>query len=123
MQLMTARPGDWQALAELSGEVKQFAADVERPILMASQLNRTSGTSSDAGAEAISGSDNIGMDADLIMFIQDYSKRTRRCKVIKNRHGEKDVVWYTEFDPNVGLFREIGKQRADDLKDEDKDYA
>lgn len=120
LQLMSPHPGDWAALAQLSGEMKDIAVDFELPVIVLSQLNRTVGTLEDAGAEALSGADAIGHDADFVLYFHDYSKRTRRARVIKNRHGDKGGRFYCEFDVNVGIFDEVSKQRAEDLRDEDK---
>jgi replicative DNA helicase len=123
IQLLSGKPGDWALLAQLSADLKGIATDFYVPVIAASQLNRTSGLQSDAGAEAISGADAIGHDADFMMFVHPYSLHTRKCTVVKNRHGENDKTFYTEFDVNTGVFDEIGKQRADDIKDQDKDAS
>ena len=122
IQLLSGAPGDWAALAQLSGDLKNLAVDFDIVVIAATQLNRTSGLQTDAGAEAVSGADAIGHDADFMMFVHPYSLHTRKCYVVKNRHGENDKTFYTEFDVNIGVFDEISKQRADDIKDADKEY-
>lgn len=124
VQLLSSTPGDWTALAQISAELKDLSISLDNlSILALSQTNRSAGTTDEADSSSLSQSDNLGMDADFVAIMHEYSTRARKIRCVKNRHGEKGAPFYAEFDVNVGVLEEIGKQRADDLRDEDRDHA
>ena len=117
--------GDWQSVAQLSGELKNLAMEYQVPIIAASQLNRANGTNTKevAGADALSQSDSIGQDADVVINLLQSSQSVIQMKCVKNRHGMSGFKWYNQFQPSKGIFQEVTRTKADALKDEDADRA
>jgi replicative DNA helicase len=112
--------GDWQAIAELTGELKALAMRYEVPIISAAQINRASGIAAHPGAEHLSGSDSIGQDADCVITMQQQSRHVIKFYLAKYRHGMDGQFWFTEFRPNSGSFTEISGDEANDIIAEDK---
>lgn len=117
--------GDWQSVAQLSGDLKNLAMEYQVPIIAASQLNRANGTGTKevAGADALSQSDSIGQDADVVVNLLLSSSSVIQMKCVKNRHGMSGFKWYNQFQPSKGIFKEVSRTKADELKDEDQDQA
>jgi replicative DNA helicase len=116
--------GDWQSVAQLSGEMKTLAQHYGIPIIVASQLNRAAGLGKKdepAGPEAISQSDAIGQDADAIVTMKQTSASVIRMMLAKYRHGSAGYRWWNEFRPGEGVFRECSYEKALALKDTDDD--
>ncbi|WP_344543102.1 DnaB-like helicase C-terminal domain-containing protein [Streptomyces levis] len=115
---------DWQPMANISGGVKNFCNRYMIPVVTASQLNREAAKTRElAGPENIAESDAIGRDADVVVTMRQLSQRVIVMKLAKNRGATAGFVWYTEFLPNTGYFREIDFNRAQELMDEDKAAA
>lgn len=111
---------DWQAIGELSGEIKNLAQQYQIPIVVASQLNRAMGLGKEvAGPEAIAQADAIGQDADAIVNMRLMSASTIQMKLVKYRHGNSGFKWYTQFEPGKGIFKEVSYDQALALKDID----
>lgn len=112
--------GDWQSVAELSGELKVLASEYQVPICAASQLNRANGLGKEpAGPEALSQSDAIGQDADGVITLRQESQSVITMKMAKYRHGPGGYKWFTHFDPGHGIFKEVTYDEMLDIKDAD----
>lgn len=120
LTLMKKRGPDWQAIAELSGQLKQLAVQYNIPIVAAAQLNRSKGESSDPGADALAGSDSIGQDADMVLAVTRESSHVRKCTMVKNRNGKNGFRWYVNFRPEQGVIEQVDYTRAMDIKDQDR---
>jgi replicative DNA helicase len=119
--LMESEDG-WESKAKLSAGLKQIAGQYQVPVIAAAQLNRAHGLGKEPpGAEALSQSDAIGQDADVVVTMKQQSKRVILMKLVKFRHGRDGYSWYTAFKPNTGHFQEITKDEALDMIQEDKD--
>jgi replicative DNA helicase len=118
--LMERKADDYTGVAQLMGELKGIAMEYQVPIVVASQLNRGATQVKNVGTENLSQSDAIGQDADAVIAVQKQSGSVRRFQLIKYRHGPDGHTWYTEYNPSKGIFREVDKQRAEDLKDADR---
>jgi replicative DNA helicase len=115
---------DWQPMANISGDTKSFTNRYGIPVVTASQLNREATKTKElAGAENIAESDAIGRDADVVVTMRQLSERVVAMKLAKNRGGTAGFVWYTEFLPNTGHFKEIEFSRAEELIYEDRANA
>lgn len=111
---------DWSGIGRLTKELKNIALRYRVPIVAAAQLNRERGLSKDVpGAEALGQSDQIGQDADAVITLKRESERVLKMRLAKYRHGPDGYTWHNEFDPLVGRFREIGYERACELRDSD----
>lgn len=127
LQLMSTPDGrravdDWRVMAAISNQCKEESIKLGAPVLAAAQLNREAarGIRIPTIAE-LAQSDAIGQDADFVLM----QRRMRTGPVMvntvaKNRHGLTDgVMFWTKFDPDFGIFREIDKETAEDLCDDD----
>jgi replicative DNA helicase len=120
LTLMDKKGSDWQDVAAISSGVLSCAQEYQRPIVAASQLNRTNGLGKDpAGAEALSQSDAIGQDASAVITIKQNSPSTMTMKMAKNRNGVGGFKWYCQFQPQAGVFREVTYDRWAELKADD----
>jgi replicative DNA helicase len=99
--------------------LKQLAQEYQVPIVVASQLNRTSGMQKDIGVESLSQSDAIGQDADGVIMTQKITPSVRKFSLPKYRHGPDGYHWYCEFKPHKGIFKEVNGERVEELKDID----
>jgi replicative DNA helicase len=112
--------GDWQSVAQLSGELKQVASQYQLPLVAAAQLNRAEGLKKEpAGPEALAQSDAIGQDADAVITMRQKSPSVIKMKLAKYRHGNAGYQWWNQFQPSKGIFREINYEEAQRLMDED----
>jgi hypothetical protein len=113
---------DYQAIGELSKQLKQIAGKYQVPIIAAAQLNRSAAIGKDlSGPENLADSDALGRDADAVITMRQLSKRVIAMKLAKFRHGPDGYQWYTIFKPNTGHFEEVTYDEAMDAQAEDKD--
>lgn len=122
--LMGKKGTEWQGVAELSGEIKQIAMEYQIPIIAAAQLNRANGLGKEpAGAEALAQSDAIGQDADMVITLRQQSQSVLAAMMAKSRNAPGGFKWYMQFQPKLGIFKEVTYSQAQDLKDKDADEA
>lgn len=123
LTLVSNTPGDWTAVAQLSGEIKGLAMKYGIPIIVANQLNRTAaGMSREMpGTEALSATDAIGQDADGVITMRKKSPHCMQVHVAKYRHGDDGYGFYCDFHPNEGVFEEISGDQAQEIIDRDAD--
>jgi replicative DNA helicase len=124
--LMRKASTEWQAVAQLSGELKALATNYSIPIVGASQLNREHGISrkgEPADVEAIAQSDSIGQDADGVITFAKYSPSVLKGKLAKNRNGLGGQYFYMQFQPSAGVIKEVSANTAQRLVDKDRDVA
>jgi replicative DNA helicase len=105
----------WQTTKEVSGEFQGIAQGDNLLIVTANQINRS-------GAEfgpppplsALSGSDAVAQDADMIITMarQSPQGRVRQALVAGNRHGEDGVSFWLVLDGAIGRWEEISYQEA-----------
>lgn len=121
LTLMQKGP-DWQGVAKLSGDVKALATNYQIPIFAAAQLNREYGISRKGEppeAEAIAQSDSIGQDADGVITMASPSRSVLKCRMAKYRNGPGGFTWHMQFQPEVGLIKEVSANAAQRLIDKD----
>jgi replicative DNA helicase len=89
------------------------------PVLAAAQLNRLGAriTMTPTIAE-LAQSDAIGQDSDFVLMQRRMAGPVTVNTVAKNRHGLDGVMFWTKFDPDYGQFREITREQAEDLCDD-----
>lgn len=107
----------WEAVQRLSHGVKMIAQKVNCVGGCSAQVNRAA---LEAGAgviprlEHVAYGDSISQDADLVISM---AKRRRQKKdvlmwaLVKNRHGPEIGAQMMEFDPDIGHFAEIKKEK------------
>lgn len=112
---------DWRVMASISNQLKETAIAANKPVLSAAQVNREGARGSSLpGLSDLAQSDAIGQDADMVMSMRRMGNApVMRYSVPKNRHGDVGHGFYSEFFPDVGRMREIDKERAEDLCDDD----
>lgn len=108
----------WQIVAGIMGELKQVATSFKVPILTASQINREGDTSNwrPPKAKTLSQSDSVGQDADTVVTMKRYGKGAMVYSLEKNRSGQDGFLWFSTFDPEHGIFTEITKDEADEIR-------
>lgn len=115
LTLLSPRGADWQAVAEVSGHLKDLAMDYNLPVVVAAQINRSGVTEGLPDAHHLAGSDAIGQDADgvVTMLHRPKESRTMRMRLAKYRHGGDGQEWWMHFDPTCGVFEEISGDEAE----------
>jgi replicative DNA helicase len=126
--LMQKTSSEWQGVAQLSGELKSLAANTGVPIITASQLNRQIGAVANragepADSDAFAQSDSIGQDADWAITAAQWSPSVLKCKMAKVRNGKSGGVFYVQFQPGLGVIKEITANQAERLRDRDQAEA
>lgn len=107
---------DWQAVGELSSELKAIAEEYQIPIITAAQINRAgAGNKQTPGTEHLSYADAVGQDADAVITMTRASQHVLRCKIAKYRNGEDGQRFAIQFDPGKGIVEEINQDRANEL--------
>lgn len=92
--------------AEISQSLQQAAKFLHVPLLSAAQENRSS-TGGGSGVETLSGSDQWGRDADLVVKLRDElgtpaaPSTTRILECTKTRHSGLRTPTYMLFDPDA----------------------
>lgn len=115
--LMQKESDEWQGVAKLSAECKEIALTYGRPIVAAAQINRMGeGGRKPPGVDKLAQSDSIGQDADVVITMRKFSTKARQLLLAKNRSGSDDIVFYTEFDPDTGVFDECSYEQAMQLQ-------
>lgn len=113
---------DWRVMAAISNQLQEVAASTEVPIIAAAQINREGDTAGPRPPRVknLAQSDALGQDGSVVITQKQWSKRVNVYSVEKNRSGETGL-FYTEFKPNTGEFKEINRERAQQLYDDTKD--
>lgn len=103
---------NWSELKKISNSLKRVATTEEVPILIAAQTNRAAATGG-ARLENLAGSDAIGQDSDLVVFVERASPESKVAlmKIEKQREGV-NCTWHTMFDPGNADFRDISPNDA-----------
>lgn len=114
---LMARSRDWMEIAEVSSDLKAVALAYDIPVVAASQLNRNAADGSLA-TENIGGSDVIGQDADgvVMMHFEPHGSPVMRMSMPKHRNGKGGMIWFIETYPERGIFREVSRDYADELR-------
>lgn len=121
LTLLDKKGNEHQDIAAVASGLLGVAQEYKIPVIAANQLNRQHGLGRDnAGPEALSGSDAIGQDATAVITIKQTSSLTLQMKMAKFRNGPAGYKWYSHFDPDHGIFKEVDYQEMLDLKDRAK---
>lgn len=108
---------DWRLAAKISNSLKETALAASTRVLSASQINRDG----DHGelppkVKNLAQSDALGQDGDVVVTLRSGPHDAiTKFSLEKNRHGVSGVPFYSVFDPNKGVFREISSDVAEDL--------
>lgn len=115
---------DYRIIAEISNGLKSTALGRYHSIVAASQINREGVGSSwrPPALHTLAQSDHLGNDGDVVITMKRYGKGASVCSLEKNRHGQSGVNFFTKYDANNGDFREIPREKADEIKSEDEEY-
>lgn len=119
---------DWQTAGAVAVGLKNIGAETQASIVAAAQLNREHGLGASKhddppGPESLAQSDGIGQAADVVLTLKNLSPSVSKMKLAKHRHGVSGHAWYCQFQPGNGIFQEIKKQKAEELRDLDKERA
>lgn len=113
--------GGWLSVGQLTADLKNIAEAYKIPVCAASQINRTGVGTEPPDVDTLSRSDSVGQDADVVITMSKKSESVMKMKLAKNRHGPDGVMWFTEFRPGQGVFREVDGDRAGDLIEQDQE--
>jgi hypothetical protein len=117
---------DWRTIAGMSNELKEIALASDTRMLVASQINRE-GQSNQRPPKLVNlaQSDALGQDADVVITLKRYQTRDGRnadashFSIEKNREGDVYGQWFTAFQPDIGNYRQITRDDADELAHDD----
>lgn len=120
VQLMRSDDGapavdDWRTAARISNALKEHALSSTTGVLAAAQINRDGDTgTAPPKIKNLSQSDALGQDGDVVitMRAKEFDVATA-FSIEKNRHGPSGIRFYTTFDPNYGVFREINAEAVE----------
>jgi KaiC/GvpD/RAD55 family RecA-like ATPase len=108
---------DWRTAASISNRLKEVALSEGTGILAASQINRD-GEAGQAPPKVknLAQSDALGQDGDVVVTLRGSQPNiVTSFSLEKNRHGMDGIRFYTTFDPNRGIYRNIDGEEANDL--------
>ena len=108
------------ALASVVEDVTKISNEKAIPVVSASQLNREAVYQQEAGTENLSGSDQLGRDATVVLTLKQMSPSVVHLKNVKNRYGISGWSTHLEFRPDAGICKQITEERALDLIDNDE---
>lgn len=111
----------YENAANLSKSMARIAKKYRVPIITAAQINRNGADRKEQGLEHLSDTDELGRSADLVINVQQFSKRVLSMTVVKFRHGPSGHKFYLKFDPNQGVMEEITYNEAIAMRDVDDD--
>ena len=105
---------DWRAMAAISNQLKEVAVCTDIPIIAAAQINREGDTSGwkPPKVKNLSQSDALGQDGDVVLTQKQFGRESMVYSIEKNRHGEGQQIFFTEFDPDNGRFNEVTREVA-----------
>jgi len=109
---------DYRVIAEISNELKQVALSKKTRIVAAAQINRE-GISTSGKAPRLhhlAQSDHLGNDGDVVITQARYCKGVNILSVEKNRHGTSEVNFWTRFEANRGIYTEVTRDVADEIR-------
>lgn len=114
----------WESVACVVDEVKEVACQFDVPILSAAQINREGERGSWRPPKAVhlAGSDSLGRDADCVITQKRFGNGAMVYSLEKNRHGASGIIWFARFDPNLGDFREITREQAERIKEQEGEF-
>src|SRR4051812_6132377 len=102
---------DWRTAGTLSNRLKEIALSATTGVLGAAQINRD-GISETRPPKLsnLSQSDVLSQDGDVVVTMvgqPSVQKVVSHFSLEKNRHGQSGIPFYTTFQPNVGIYRDI----------------
>jgi DnaB-like helicase C terminal domain len=115
---------DWRVLAEISIRLKESVLRQHGRLLVLSQANRQAESNNTARTPKLtelSGSDQVGRDADVSVTMSRYSTGSLLHDAVKVRRGP-GVRFFTTFDPAAGQYMEITPNVAAVIKERDENY-
>lgn len=115
---------DWRVAAAISNQIKRVALAKNARILAASQINRDgdSAFGRPPKLKNLTGTDALAQDADVVITMARYGRGATHLSLEKNRYGDSEVSFFTRFDADTGDFREIDRDKADEIRDSEDDY-
>lgn len=113
---------DWRAAAIISNALKEITGAHRARILAAAQINRDgeSDRFKPPDLKNAAQTDSIGQDADVAVTMKKYSRNSVICRLVKNRNGEDDRLFWTRYRPNTGDYSEVTADQADQIRDDDE---
>lgn len=113
----TAAVADWRVAASISNRLKEIPLARNTAVLAASQINREG----EAGANPpkianLAQSDALAQDGDVVVTMRAMAHNVATTLSLeKNRHGPSGVRFYSLFNPNKGIYTEVGPDQVESL--------
>jgi len=107
--------GDYRSIGKLTSDLKLIAEKYHLPIVVAAQINRGGVGKEPPRAEHLAGSDSIGQDSDLVITLKQQAPTVQKLRMAKFRHGPDGALWYAEYRPARGIYREVSGDKAQEL--------
>lgn len=109
---------DWRVAAAISNMLKEVAISSDTRVLAAAQINREGDQRGwrPPKVSQLSQSDALGQDADVVLTHKQYGTKAMVYSIEKNRHGASGNIFFTHFQPNFGIFGEVTRDKADEIK-------
>lgn len=110
---------DWRTATQVSNRLKQISLASNTTICAAAQINREGDTTGwrPPKVKNLAQADAFGQDADVVVTFKRYGQTTTAFSIEKNRHGPSGQLFFTRFLPDDGIFAEITRDDADELRD------
>jgi replicative DNA helicase len=108
---------DWRTAAQISNRLKEIALAQSTGMLVASQINREgeSGTAPPK-IKNLAQSDALGQDGDVVITMRAKPHNVATAfSLEKNRHGMSGIPFFTTFDPDRGIYREVDADSVEEL--------
>lgn len=108
---------DWRTAASISNRLKEIALAEETGILCASQINRDGETGNlPPKLKNLAQSDALGQDGDVVVTLRSAPHNVATLfSLEKNRHGMSGIPFFTTFQPNEGVYRNIDSDEVEAL--------
>lgn len=114
----------WNAVAAITGELKEVATQFKIPLLVAAQINREGdrGGWKPPRAVHLAQGDSIGQDADGVVTMRRFGNGAMVNSLEKYRSGSSGWLWFNRFNPNDGDFGEISREMAEYIRDSEGEF-
>jgi len=109
---------DYRAMAEISNQLKEISLAKATRVLGAAQINRDGDNSlkRPPKLKSLAQSDHLGNDGDVVITMKRYGRDACALSLEKNRNGDSERMFWTNYLPNIGEFGEITRDEADEIR-------
>ena len=110
-----------ECFSNISKDIVKLQKKKKIPIISVSQQNRTKDEEEGVGTRQISGSDRIGQDSTLVLFLEK-KDNVFKLSIAKSRYSESNLTLTYDVDLNKGIFTYIPDENDANNGESDEDY-